>query len=266
LLPRGGHSVDRSNEALVPSIESMTIVAGAFLLAGFVKGVIGLGLPAVSLAVLTTTLGLKSAMAILLAPSFVTNVWQALVGGHLLAIIRRVWMLLLAVCIATWLGVGVLARSNADVLAGLLGVVLFGYAVLGLMRLDLPRPGRLERWLSPMVGLASGLLNGMTGSFVVPGVIYLQSLGMSRDAFIQSLGVLFSISTVALGLALRGQGFLSPELAALSSGAVIPAIVGMLLGQLVRRRLSEATFRKVFFAGLLVFGGYIAFRALRTVW
>jgi uncharacterized protein len=250
----------------VPPIESMILVGLAFLLAGFVKGVIGLGLPAVSLALLTATLGLKSAMAILLAPSFVTNVWQALVGGHLIAILRRIWTLLLAICLATWLGVGVLARSNADVLAGLLGVVLAGYAVLGLLRLDPPSPGRLERALSPLVGLVSGLLNGMTGSFVVPGVIYLQSLGFSRDAFIQSLGVLFTISTVALAFALRGQGFLTADLAILSAGGVMPAVIGMVLGQFVRQRLSEPGFRNVFFAGLLLFGAYIAIRALPVFW
>jgi uncharacterized protein len=250
----------------VLSLENAIIVGLTFLLAGFIKGVIGLGLPAVSLAVLTVTLGLKPAMAILLAPSFVTNVWQGLVGGHLQAILQRIWTLLLGLCIATWLGVEVLARSNAQLLAGLLGVVLAGYAVLGLVRLELPGAGRLEPWLTPVVGLASGMLNGMTGSIVVPGVIYLQALGFSRDALIQAMGVLFTTSTIALGLALRGQGFLSLDLAALSAGGVVPAIAGMVLGQLVRRRLSEAAFRAVFFAALLVFGGYIAVRAVPAFW
>ena len=250
----------------MPPIESMTIVALAFLLAGFVKGVIGLGLPTVSLAVLTAALGLKAAMAILLVPSFVTNVWQGLVGGHLRALLKRLWVLLLALCVATWLGVGVLARSNADVLAGLLGLVLAAYAVSGLVRVDPPSPGPREAWLGPLVGVTSGLLNGMTGSFVVPGVMYLQSLRLSRDALIQAMGVLFTTSTIALALALRGQGFLSSELAILSAAGVLPAVVGMTLGQLVRRRLSEAAFRSVFFAGLLVFGAYIAVRSLAAIW
>ena len=108
----------------MPALDSMIIVALAFLLAGSVKGVTGLGLPSVSLAILTATLGLKAAMAILIVPSFVTNVWQAAVGGHLSAILRRTWSLLLAVCIGTWFGVGILAKANADLLAGLLGFVL----------------------------------------------------------------------------------------------------------------------------------------------
>ncbi len=101
-------------------------------------------------------------MAILIVPSFVTNVWQAAVGGHLMAILRRTWTLLLAVCVATWLGVGILAEANADVLAGVLGLVQCAYALLGLAKVDPASPGRLEPWLSPMVGAVSGVLNGMT--------------------------------------------------------------------------------------------------------
>jgi hypothetical protein len=67
------------------------LVAATFFIAGGVKGVIGLGLPSVSLALLTATLGLYEAMAILLVPSFVTNLWQAVVGGELRAILARTW-------------------------------------------------------------------------------------------------------------------------------------------------------------------------------
>lgn len=249
----------------MPAFESMVIVALTFLLAGSVKGVTGLGLPSVSLALLTATLGLKAAMAILIVPSFVTNVWQAAVGGHLAAILRRIWALLLAVCVATWLGVGILAKANADLLAGVLGLVLCAYALLGLAKVDPASPGRLEPWLSPVVGAVSGVLNGMTGSFVVPGVLYLQSLRFPRDAFIQSMGVLFTTSTVALAFALHDRQLFSGELAILSTGAVLPAVAGMMLGQVVRQHLSEESFRTVFFAALLALGGYIVMRAAPTL-
>src|SRR5207249_7074320 len=58
----------------------IVVVASTFLLAGMVKGVIGLGLPAVTLGVLTVAFDLPSAMSLLLVPSFVTNLWQASVG------------------------------------------------------------------------------------------------------------------------------------------------------------------------------------------
>jgi uncharacterized membrane protein YfcA len=48
-------------------------VSGTFLLAGMVKGVIGLGLPTVSPALLTVTFDLPSAMALLLGACIIAG-------------------------------------------------------------------------------------------------------------------------------------------------------------------------------------------------
>ena len=75
--------------------------------------------------------------------------------------------------------------------------------------------------------------------------------------------MLFTTSTIALAFALHDRRLLTGELAVLSAGAVIPALVGMVAGQVVRQYLSEQMFRTVFFAVLLVLGAYIVVRALR---
>ena len=242
--------------------ETLLIVGGTFLLAGFVKGVIGLGVPTVSLALLTVTLGMKPAMALLLLPSLVTNLWQAFAGGHFIAIVRRTWTLLLARCLATGAGVQLLARTDTVVLSALLGGLLCAYAVPGLTRPQIPAPGRHETWLSPLVGVVNGVLTGLTGSFVVPGVPYLQALGLGRDALVQAMGIMFTVSTLALAVSLSGQSLLPGELWLLSLAAVLPALVGMVLGQAVRRLLSEALFRRVFFISLVILGLYMVASAL----
>lgn len=40
--------------------------------------------------------------------------------------------------------------------------------------------------------------------------------------------------------------------------AVVPALLGVILGQRVRARLSEATFRTLLFSGLVALGVWIA--------
>ena len=242
--------------------ESLLIIGLTFLIAGLVKGVIGLGLPTVSLALLTATLGLKPAMALLLLPSFVTNVWQGMAGKEFLSIARRLWTLLVAVCVGTWLGVHVLANSDTALLSALLGVLLGVYSTLNLVQPRVPSFGKSEIWLSPMIGGINGVLTGMTGSFVVPGVLYLQALALPRDALIQAMGILFTISTVALAVSLSDHRLLSMELGALSTVAIIPALIGMVVGQKVRQRLSETVFRKVFFISLLLLGVYIVLRSI----
>jgi uncharacterized membrane protein YfcA len=102
----------------------------------------------------------------------------------------------------------------------------------------------------------------MTGSFVVPGVLYLQALGLTRDMLIQAMGLLFTLSTLALAAALGGNDLLSRDLGLWSAAAVAPALLGMALGQRVRRALPEERFRRIFFAALLVLGAYIVAGAL----
>jgi uncharacterized membrane protein YfcA len=255
----------------------LAAIAATFLLAGTVKGVIGLGLPTVSLALLTATLDLTSAMALLLIPSFVTNLWQALVpgdksdddkvggkniGGKIIPIIARLWPFLLLATGTVWLGAMALTRTDLSVLSALLGGLLIAYASANLAGLRLKIRPHQERWAGPLAGLVNGILTGMTGSFVVPGVMFLQAIGLPRDMLVQAMGLLFTLSTLALGLALGTNNLLSPDLATLSTLALVPAIAGMIVGQKIRGRLSEKLFQRVFFIALLLLGSYITVTAL----
>lgn len=242
--------------------ETLVIIGLTFLIAGLVKGVIGMGLPMVSLSLLTATVGLLPAMGLLIVPSLVTNVWQGLAGGALVSILRRFWTFLLAVCAGTWVGVGVLANTDVALLSALLGILLCIYSVMNLMRPQVASPGRSEPWLSPVMGAASGVLTGLTGTFVFPGIPYLQALSLPRDVLIQTMGVVFTVSTAALAVSLSDHRLLSVELGTLSVVALLPALVGMALGQKVRRLLSEDVFRKAFFVSLLILGVYIFARAV----
>ena len=68
----------------------LAFVSSTFVLAGFVKGVIGLGLPTVAMGLLAVVMTPAQAAALLTLPSFLTNVWQAM-GPGFLPLLRRVW-------------------------------------------------------------------------------------------------------------------------------------------------------------------------------
>ncbi len=242
--------------------DTTLVILATFLLAGLVKGVIGLGLPTVSLAILTVALDLPSAMVLLLVPSFVTNLWQAMVGGNTKLILGRIWPFLLMATLTIWIGVQALRHVQLSMLSALLGVLLTAYAIGSLGGLRFSVSPQKAIWGGALPGMINGILTGMTGSFVVPGVMYLQALGFSRDALIQAMGMLFALSTLALGLALQSNNMLSSEQIIDSSIALLPAIAGMVLGQRIRRRISEPLFRKIFFISLLVLGAYIIVSAL----
>ena len=238
------------------------LVIVTFLIAGTVKGVIGLGLPTVSLALLTVAIDLPTAMALLLVPSFVTNLWQALVGGNARLILQRLWPFLLLATVTIWIGASALSRVNLSLLSALLGALLMVYAGANLGGLRLTISPRQELWAGPLVGLVNGVLTGMTGSFVVPGVMFLQAIGLAREVLIQAMGMLFVLSTLALALALQRNALLTIEHGVLSVTALLPAILGMLFGRWIRQGISEQLFRKLFFLSLLVLGTYIIFSAM----
>ncbi len=243
------------------SLETLAMLAAIFLLAGIVKGVVGLGLPTVSLALMTVSLGLPTAMALLLIPSFVTNLWQGLAGGKVGLVVRRTWLLLLPATLFIPLGALVLRGGDLALLTALLGGLLVVYGGLGLSKVRLSVAPGQEAWAAPLAGAVNGILTGMTGSFVVPGVLYLQSIGLARDLLIQAMGLLFTLSTLGLAVSLGGMDLLSLDLALLSALAVVPALLGMRLGQALRQRISETLFRRLLYLALLALGAGLIVKA-----
>lgn len=240
----------------------LPLVLAVFLLAGLVKGVIGLGLPTVAMGLLGLVMPPAQAAALLVVPSLVTNVWQLLAGPRFGALARRLWPMLLGVCAGTWAGSGVLTGGGGGWETAALGAALVLYALTGPLRVRPRVPARAERWAGPLVGAATGLVTGATGVFVIPAVPYLGALGLQRDELVQALGLSFTVSTVALAAGLAAGGALPLHAAAGSVVALAPALAGMTLGGWVRGRVRPEVFRVLFFAGLLVLGGELLVRGL----
>jgi hypothetical protein len=240
---------------------SLALIAGVFVLAGLVKGVVGFGLPVVAIAVLTAIHGLTEAMALMLVPTFVTNLWQALVGGRLGELTRRLWSFMAAICLFVWISSGLLASADARYLTAGLGTFLLIYALVSLMTPQVPPPGRREAWLAPLVGALNGTITGLTGTYVLPAGLYLQALGLGRDGLVQAMGIVFTLSTVVLGAALWGRSLISGDALILSGAATAPALLGLVAGQQVRKRVPEAMFRRTFFAALVMLAVYLIWRS-----
>lgn len=244
------------------SLPILAAIAGAFLLAGFVKGVIGVGLPTVSIGLLGLLLTPARAAAILLIPSLVTNVWQALAGGDVVPLSRRLWPMLAGVCIGTFVGAVSLPHDDAGRATIVLGVALALYAALGLVKVPISVPPRAETWLGLLVGTLTGVLTVPTGVFVIPGTPYLQALQFDRHRLVQAMGLSFSVSTLALAAALGYAGEIKTGLVGPSLLALGAALLGMVLGQIVRGMVKAETFRLCFFIGLLLLGAHLALRGL----
>lgn len=244
------------------SFPALVLILVTFFAAGAVKGVTGMGLPTVAMGVLGALLSPLHAASLLIVPSFVTNLWQLLAGPALRLVLRRFWPMMLAICAGTVPGAAWLAGGDAGVAQSLLGAALMIYAGYSLLARQLSVLSRMQPVLSPIIGAITGLVSGATGVFVIPAVPYLQSLGLSKDDLVQALGLSFTVSTVALALALGAHGAFSVGIMGLSLVALMPALIGMWAGQKLRNRISLVTFRRLFLGFLLLLGAEMALRPL----
>jgi uncharacterized membrane protein YfcA len=232
-------------------------VFAVFVLAGLVKGVTGMGLPTVAMGLLALIMPAAAAASLLLLPSLLTNVWQGVAGPGLRPTLRRLWSMMLGAAAGTVAAAPLLAAAGPGSKIAL-GVMLMVYGVVGLSGLRLRVSRAAEPWASPAVGLVTGMVTGATGVFVMPSVPYLQALGLEKDDLVQALGLSFTVSTLALGGGLAVAGGLDSGALAASGLALVPAGLGMALGQALRRRIPAEPFRRVFFASLLLVGAGLA--------
>lgn len=254
--------------ALVPTAEPdldavlIATVVIALLAAGCVKGVIGLGLPLTSIAILGTVMDLRQAIPLIVVPVLATNAFQATQGGVLVAQLRRFWSLNLLLCIGTWGGTVLLFIVDPAILLIALGSVVVGYALINLFAVTVRVPPDGERWLSPLVGVASGILTGATGSVGAPVALYMQALGLDKEAFLQAISLSFLITAVVWIIALIDQSAFDRDTTIVAIGAVIPAFLGLWAGQLLRRRLAEDKFRRWVFGFLVIVGANLIRKAI----
>ena len=247
---------------MMPSPELLLYSAAVFLLAGLVKGVLGLGLPTVVIALLALALPPAQAAALLVVPSFVTNLAQGAVGGHLAHLVRRLWPAVLGIVLGTasggWLAAAAFGLDAGAATRTALGLTLVVYAATALAG-RIPAFSRgAERLLGGPAGFLSGVMGASCGVFVFPIAPFLQALGLGRSELSQALGLAFTVATLALAGSLARADQLGPGDLLWSAAGVLPALAGMALGMRLRDRLQPRVFRLVFLLGLAAVGLHLA--------
>ena len=240
----------------------LILIAAAFLLAGFIKGVLGLGLPTVSMGLLAVTMPPGQAIAIVIVPAIVTNIWQTFGGPYLRDIMRRLWPLMVGTVIGIWLNAGLLTGPYAPYGTVVLGVLLVIYAIIGLSKFNFRVARRNEKWIGGIVGLVTGAVSAATGVQVIPSMPFMQAIGMEKDELVQALGVFFTVATIALAFNITASGLLTAATALPGAVAMVASFAGMFIGQAVRTRMQPDVFRHWFLIAMIFLGLYLAGNAL----
>ncbi len=236
----------------------LAITVAVFILAGVVKGVVGLGLPTISMAMLALVMAPAQAAALLIVPSLITNLWQARPWATLPQVLRRVAWMQAGICVGTIAGALWLGPPSGHWASVSLGIALVAYAAWGLFGSPPHPPQRRQGLVGAAVGAVTGVITAATGVFVIPAVPYLQALNLGKDGLIQAMGISFTVSTVALAAGLGLNGGYTLETAGSSVLMLLPALAGMALGQWLRGKMSALAFKRCFMVSLAVLGAYQA--------
>jgi len=247
-------SISMSIDSFEPTFGILVYIAAVYVATGVVKGVLGIGLPLISIPLLASTVGPITAMALLAVPTIVINLWQTVQSGYMIGALKRFRVAYPLSIAGVLVGVSFLTRLDGRALFVLVGVVVILIAVMQLLPFNLTIPQRWERWATPLVGAASGLIGGVS-NFLGPFMaMYLVGLRVTSDQFVGAIALFYLIAAIPFygGLAATGH-FGWAELAGSTVAAVL-IWLGVLVGQQLRARASAELFRRLVLVVLIVIG------------
>ena len=232
----------------------LVIAFASFFAAAFIKGLTGLGFMSICLPVISSFGDITVAIPLVVIPSLASNVIVIAQTKRARESVTRFWPLYLSALPGLYLGVSLLHQTGNSIAKVVLGVMSIAYSLYLLLNVSITVGNKYERVLNVPVGLVSGFLNGLTGTQVMPMLPYLISLGMHRDLMINAINIGFTISTLAL-LALLGKfDFLSLHVIGISVAGIVPVVLGIYLGGLLRHHISDNRFRIAVLIILMIIG------------
>jgi len=240
----------------------LAIACAAFFFAAFSKGITGMGFATTCLPILALTIGLEIALPLVLVPSVASNIIVQIEAGHFRESLRRFWPMLVAAMIGVVIGLALLTWMETRLAAAALGGVLIVYGLFALRTPNLTLPPHLEKPLGPVTGLLTGIVNGLTGSQLMPVLPYLMALHLDRERFVQAINCSFTLSSLVMAAGLSKIGLMNVETTLVSALGVVPVWIGLKLGGKVRQRLSPELFRKLVIYMLMVSGVLLLARAI----
>jgi len=237
--------------AALPTILACTL---ALVAGGAVKGLISIGLPLVGLPLLMLAVDVQTAVNLLAVPIMLSNLMQAIEGPDTLAILRRFLPIQIPLAIGTYFGTALLAVLEPPVLLLAVGAFTVAFGTLGLLQPRLVIPAALERWLGPPVGLAAGLIGGMSTLFGPVLTLFVVGLNLPPNVFVKGISILYTTAGALLMISGAAHGTASSGDLLVSAVGIIPVYGGMLIGQRLRNRLNAERFRLVVLVTVVVTG------------
>lgn len=233
-------------------------------LAGIIKGMVGFAMPMIMISGLSSVVGAEWALAGLILPTVMTNLWQALRQGwrQAWASAKRFRVFLMVGGIALIASAQLVRVLPSQTLLLLIGCPVVLFALIQIFGVK-PRllQGASVR-IEAGVGGFAGLVGGVSGIWGPPTVLYLTAINTPKKDQIRIQGVIYGLGALALLGAHVGSGVVRAETLPFSAALLPPALIGAWLGFKVQDKIDQAAFRKATLVVLLVAGANLIRKGL----
>lgn len=245
------------------TFETLLIVAAvAFLFAGTIKGLVGLGLPTTVVGILAQFTDPRQAIALLLLPILISNTWQIYRSRIAVKMFKKLWIFSLVMCTLIFITSQFAATISTNVLTISVGIVIVLFVITNVFLKKLTIPDNRDKTYQIGFGAAAGIMGGLTSLWAPPVVMYLFSKRVSKDEFVASVGILLMTGSIPLLGGYIAAGLTTPTLLLYSLLMVIPTLAGFAIGEWARSFLEAEQFRKILLGVFLLLGTNLIVNAL----
>jgi hypothetical protein len=248
-----------SAEITLPLFAAFFVV---FIIAGTIKGTVGIGLPTASVGLMAQFADPKLAIAVVVIPIVVLNGWQAYRAGGFIETLRRYALFAAFMIPVLFVTTFFTARIDGQVLIFWLGVVVVLFSATSLFITPPPLPDRYDKAGQAVAGTVAGVLGGLTAIWAPPVMIYLLSRKIEKTDFVRASGTILFCGSFPLFLGSINSGLLDRSTAILSAMMLIPALIGFWFGEKLRQRLDAELFRTIVLVVFLLMGLNLMRRSL----
>jgi uncharacterized membrane protein YfcA len=232
----------------------MAAVISSLIVAGFLKGIIGVGMPVVALPLLSLFIDIKSAAMLLSMPLIFSNLPQALEGGQTGRCLRQLMPVILGTIAGLFIGVRILLALDANVARIIAGLVLMGVGGVTLLAPKLQLHSRLVLPAGVTFGFFGGVLGGIAAMAGPLVFIFLLAKGLRGKAFTKEASLYLVVSSGLLAILLTASPAFSWVDVAVSTAAMAPIALGMALGQQLRDKIAPDTFKTLVLVAVIAAG------------
>ena len=233
-----------------------------FFVGGLVKGTIGVGLPTVTLTLLSFFFDIKDSISFILIPVILTNLFQMLDGKNLKSIFQQTKFFLFTSVVFVIPGFLILRAIDSKIILIILASLLVLNSSLVLFNKIITIKKHDSFLAQFWIGALTGITTGVTSIYTMPFIFLIQSLKFSKEKLIQLMGLSFFLYSLSQFALFYSFSMINEKVLLFSSMACLPILLGVIAGKYLRKILSEQIFKKLFNYMLLISGLTIIIKSI----